>query len=219
MDRDTAVGLVRKRLGNLQGTFLDADIITEMQLQQDTLERGPTLPWFLLSQRNDTYTTVGEERIALPVDFLREYEDGCLFYFNESYNPAVDSSDGPWRGLEKDSWDALKLAYQVRTGPPEKYALSDGYFRIFPLPDEAYLLRMIYYQKGSSLSTNVTDNVWLTFAPDLLIAQTAQVIANLYLQNAALAERLKAEVMEAKGNLLRNIVAREMANLESTMGD
>lgn len=214
MDRDTAVGLVRLRLGNLQGTFLDSAIVTEMQLQQDTLERGPTLPWFLLSERSDTYTTPGEERIALPVDFLREYEDGCLFFYSAS------DTDEPWRGLKKDDWDSLKLAYQNRTGSPEKYAVSDGYFRLFPTPDDLYLLRMIYIRKGSDLTTgNVTDNVWLNNAPDLLIAATAHAIADLYLQNAALGQRLQVAVQIARDRVMRDNVAREMANYEQTMGD
>lgn len=215
MDRDTAVGLVRKRLGNLTGSFLDADIITEMQLQQEVLERGPTLPWFLLSERSDAYTTVGEERIALPVDFLREYEEGALFYFNESLD-----EDEPWRALKKDDWDALKAAYQTRTGSPEKYALTEEYIRLFPTPDAEYLLRMIYYKRGVDLTSgNVTDNIWLLNTPDLLISLTAQVVANLYLQNAALGQRLDLEVQRAKDRLLRETTAREMANYEQTMGD
>ena len=100
MIRDTAVDLLMKRLGNRRGTDFQNTIITEMvSVQEDVLEQDPTLPWFLVSEVSNATTTVDDERVALPGDFLQEFEDGALYVLDES---------GEELEVFRDDWDRIK---------------------------------------------------------------------------------------------------------------
>ena len=171
MDRDSAVSRVKRNLAFKTGTSLDTDIIEALQDAQVELEKGTTLPWFLESEVSSISTVDGEERVKLPGDFIREWEDDPLWYYNGDADEAADK----WTPLAKDDLEELRRIYPGE-GAPEAYQLDIKYFRIFPTPDDEYTLKMIYYKHDTVLTSNV-ENLWLEHFPWLLIGKAGVTIA------------------------------------------
>ena len=137
MTRDEAVTRIQRTLGFT--TANTTEIRDALQDSQVELERSAELPWFLLSEVASISTVKDEERILLPTDFLREWEDDALWYFNGTADLDADK----WVPLTKDDIQFLR-GHRPSTGPPpEAYAIDGLYFRIFPTPDAVYTLKQI----------------------------------------------------------------------------
>lgn len=175
MTRDEAVSRIQVKLGFR--TDKAADIVNYLQDEQIKLEKRPVLPHWLVSEVSDITTTINEERVHVPADFLREYEDpdggDQLWYFNPS---AADTDK--WTVVVKSDMETLREAYPG-SGPPKLYALTEDYFRIGPTPDDTYTLKMIYYKKDALLTTNI-ENAWLANMPDLLIGRAGMQMAEAF---------------------------------------
>lgn len=169
MFRDVARARIQQTLG-FRGDK-ETEIIAALQDAQVMLERGATLPWFLLSEVASISTSDGEERMALPTDFLREWEDDPLWYFTAGTGGDPDA----WTELAKDDLALLRKRYPGE-GAPVAYALDVKYFRIFPTPDDTYTLKMMYFKADAILTTNI-ENQWLTYFPYLVIGEAGILIA------------------------------------------
>lgn len=169
MTRDEGVALIKQQLAFRR--TLDSAIVDQMKFAQTTLEAAPTVPWFLISEDSYAVTTADEERLASPGDFLVEAEDARLYYRPDDF---PDSDDVE---LKKEDYDQLKRDFVgVPSGPPQAYALLGEYFRLFPLPDAVYTIRLIYYKRDTVLSSNV-ENGWLKHVPLLLLGSALKLIA------------------------------------------
>lgn len=132
MTRDEAVAIIQQQLGFRSD--LTSTIITTMKLAQDQLELGPTLPWFLLSERSFNLTTVDDQRVPVPLDFLQEYEESALIFVKSADEEII---------LGKRDLDKLLKDFPAglpeddnQTREPQFYALRGTYFIIFPVPDQ-----------------------------------------------------------------------------------
>src|SRR3990172_13346945 len=161
MIRDAFITLLKQRCRREADATLDARIVSEMLfIQEQILEGGLTLPWFLLSENLTAFTEIGEERIQIPInvdgvvgkDFLREHEEGTLWYY--------DVTRDEWIELVKEDYDSLIATYTNGTGTPKYYALDGDYFRLKPTPDAVLQLRIKCYLREPVLSTNI-ENKWL----------------------------------------------------------
>lgn len=169
MTRDEGVALIKQQLAFRR--TLDSAIVDQLKFAQTTLEAAPTKPWFLVSEDSYALTTADEERVAVPGDFLEEVEDARFYYRPDDF-PDSDEVE-----LKKEDYDQLKRDFlQVPSGPPQAYALLGDYFRIFPLPDAAYTVRLIYFKPDTTLDTNV-ENGWLKHIPMLLLGSALKLIA------------------------------------------
>jgi hypothetical protein len=215
MTRAQFITLLKQRLYNNTDSALDAIIVSEMDLVQSTaLEGAEFYPWFLLSEFVTSYTTAGERRMALPSDFLAEWEDGTLWIYDES------SSDDKWIELWKDDYDAL-LARYPGEGKPVAYAQDNGYFYLFPQPDAIHTLKMRYYQK-QTLPSDLADgetNLWLTQASDWFLTETGYTISAFHLDLRDLEVKFDKARAESKRRLYVKHVALEEQNIHRTMGD
>ena len=161
MLRADVVARIQRKLGFRDDQ--ETNIINALQDAQLKLERRPLLPWFLRTEISSVSTVSGEERVGLPTNFLREDEESALWYFNGT---ATDDAD-KWTELIKDDLSVLRNAHPGE-GPPTNYAISGNYYRIFPTPDDIYLLKQIFMGKDTVLDTNI-ENEWLKYASDLMI--------------------------------------------------
>lgn len=210
MLRDDAVARIKRRLLYRSGSTIDADIVNALQDAQVRLEGRPFLPWFLVSEVSSILTTSGEERIPLPTGFIREIEQDALWYYN-----SAAATDEQWTPLMKDDLDALRSAYPG-VGAPKAYALLDDYFRIFPTPDAAYTLKMIFYKEDTVLDTNV-ENGWLLHAPWLMIGEAgADIAASLGMEKAEM--RFDKQAADAVRDLFIETTAREEAGRSRVKG-
>lgn len=207
MTRDEAVSLIQQQLSFR--TDQSTNVVTYLQLAQQTLEKSPALPWWLKSERSTIATTSGEQRIQVPSDFLREDDDSQLAYI-------PTSTDSDIVHLKKDSVAELEAMYQRTTGAPEAYALDGMYFRIFPTPDAAYTIRMVYFKRDTVLTTNV-ENKWLQHLPYLLMGVAGGMMASALRDKTAQAT-FQGWAAEGYKLLLTENVARETANMDMQIG-
>lgn len=169
MTRDEAVTEIQNTLAFR--TDKSAEIVLALQRAQTKLEKGAVLPWFLQTEVASETTVSGEERVAIPTDFLREWEEDPLWYFVVG----TGGDDDAWTELAKEDLALARNKYPG-SGPPKVYVLDVSYFRIFPTPDDTYTLKMIYYKTDVVLSTDVT-NLWLTHLPYLMIGEAGRLFA------------------------------------------
>jgi hypothetical protein len=173
MLRDAAVAMIKQGLGFRSD--LDSEIVTEMRFQQEEiLEQGATLPWFLLSAVSSLATGGTPETVALPSDFLLEYEEAALWFLD-----TTQTADEQWIKLSKTFIDETKtsaIATWSDADVKPTYSIVNKLIYLAPIPDDVYDLRIIYFAQDTQLSSNVT-NLWLTHAADLLIARTGLAIA------------------------------------------
>jgi len=218
MLRDAAVDIIMKRLGNNTDTSLRDDIINEMAFVQETiLEGGEFKPWFMLSEVSSVNGSASEERLALPSDFLMEYEQGALYRYDTS-------ADNPWVELVKDDIDRLRALYSETEDKPLYYALAGDYFLLKPTPDAVYTYKMRYYKTQTSLAGTYGDaanveNAWLKHASDWFIGEVGAIIASQYLQSEVLAQRFMEQAAKGKLRVRTQHYAREEANWTRAMGD
>lgn len=217
MDAAKVISTALNRAGRLAGNATyEGYALDELNLLIQGLERGETvsgggffLPWFLLTENSTTTTTVDEPRVALPADFLQEWEDSALDHLK---------ADGSVVPLTKMPLDRLD---QTVSGDPKYYALGSSYFYIAPVPATAQTLRMKYYAASVEVvaPTAGKTNGWTANAPQLLVAGVAAAIAASYLYNERLAAIERGRVQTALRALRIAHEARENANLAGSIGE
>lgn len=219
MLRDAAVDLIMKRLGGRSDTDLRDDIIREMvYVQENILEGGPFYPFFLVTEISTAVATISDERLQLPPDFLHEWEDGALYYFD-----VLDTSN-PWKPLIRDDWDAIKAEHTTATDAlPTHYDIAGDYFLLTPTPDEAYTFKFRYYGADAALTgpygTNNIENLWLDKASDWLIGEVGAIIATQYLLSDKMHTMFVAQATRGRKRIQDLSVSMEESNKSRSMGD
>jgi hypothetical protein len=209
MTRDEGVAHIKLQMAFR--TTLDSTIVSMMQLAQTNLEAMPTKPFFLTSEDSVINTTPTEQRIPLPADFLQEIDEAVLRYV-----PLVPTETNPEKDLIKDDFDVLRKNFfdpqtgTLLTGSPEAYAILGPYFRIFPTPDAVYPIKMPYYKRDTSLSTNV-ENGWLKHVPFLLLGAAGKLIAKGPVRDQV-ADGVFTEWVATGTALLNNLTEARMAS-------
>ena len=161
MDINQIVSLVAYRMGNVRGQ--DTAIQNEVYQAINRLEVREFLPWFLLSEMNFYTTKIGEPRVPIPRGFLMEYEEGSLF---------LDIPETEYTTICKKSLDQIADEWTMKSGKPLYYALTNSYFRLYPIPDAGYKIEMIFYRKSEFLKHEDGENAWFDNASDLVVAET-----------------------------------------------
>ena len=208
MTRDEAVNRIQVLLGFrtdlvtvIQNALLDAQVEIEME---------PELPWFLQTEVAFSPTVDGEERKELPDDFIKEIDEDALWLYQ-----AELEDDEQWTPLIKEDISLLRRKLPA-SGPPRAYAIDGRYFRLFPKPDGVYILKLMYFAKDDTLTTNI-ENRWLKYAPSILIGVAGKKVASAARDTTAHAEFAD---METKGRVLlyNYTVAREEEGRRRIMG-
>lgn len=192
---------------------LRTQCLLEMKLAQESLEAGETLPWFILTESAFTETVIGERRVKLPPDFLRESEEQRLVWFDDQECE---------HEIIKGGYDELMKEYgSAAEGDPEKYCIRGPYIQLFPTPTSVRKVEYSSYYGRQQVPLDSVDsqNAWFANAPDLLIARTGIVIASNYLKDAELMTLFDGLLRDAHKRLFHNEVAREEANRERLMED
>ncbi len=208
MVRDAAVDLLMLRLGKRRDTALRVSIISELVIaQEDLLEKDATLPWFLVSEKTTLATIASNEEVALPSNFLQEWEDGALYIVNDS---------GTEVELLRHDWDKIK-GDTTGEALPKYYDIVGSNIALEQVPDKVYTLYYQYYKKDTSLAGTYggagnTENLWLQWAGNLLIAHAGFVLASQYLFSDKMADAFNKQITRANDALARKNTAMEMSN-------
>jgi len=195
MDRDTMVARIQEKLGFR--TTLVSNIQGALQDEQDELERGATLPWFLL-QEDQTFTitpavpaTATPQQYNLPTGFISEADDqdGNLRLQIRTPGPQTFIEKMDYREAEefffatrKVWWDGTEIVTQSTQAPPTPgqpkiYVLRKNQVRIYPGPDKIYNLLWTYYAHDQRLDGANITNQWSTNIPWLLIGRAGLKMA------------------------------------------
>ena len=219
MIRSEAEDQIRETLGRT-GTDLRTEIIFAMNLAKRQLEGAPELPWFLLTEVSSVTCTAGDERLQVPTKFLREAEeDSGLFIYNTSDLDADNPDE--WIALQKWDNETLRDNYSDQTvalDQPTHYALVGDYFKLYPVPDEAYTLKMIYYSQDTDFSSGSdTENEWLKWAPDVIIGKAGKWVATRK-RDIKARKMFEEDYREALARMMIENEARRQANWTQGMG-
>lgn len=167
MFRDVAIARVQAGLGFT--TSLSDHIALRMQEEQRDLERGKTLPRFLLLEDETLTLAQGTTDVALPTNFLRRSE------FSLRYTPTSETKSKviPWKRFD-EAYEAIEEDSDA-AGPKVAIFRTDS-IRFLPEADVAYSITWTYYRKDDLLTSNI-ENLWLANAPELIIGGAGLRIA------------------------------------------
>lgn len=207
MTRDEMVAAIHRHLGFRSDQT--ANILLELPQAQRRLELAATKPWFLLSEYSETSTVTEDSRVALPLDFIEEHDENGLSIYS--------AEDEEWLPLVKNDLDTLQALFGSSPGFPRGYALTGNYFRLYPIPDGVYTLRMLYYKYADELSTGASTNGFLEHVPELLIGRVGIRVAQTLRDKDALVT-FREMVTEANIELYRQNEAKKHANASYQMG-
>lgn len=235
MDRDTAVARIASKLGFR--TDINTAIIAALQDAQDEMERGTTLPWFLI-QEATTFTvtppvpaTAAPQEYALPTGYIKEtdYRDGDLRYQQSVPGPMVflermdyTQAENYFFGRRLIKWN-LNVEIiesedtQFTPGTPLVYVIRKTTVRIYPGPDKTYNLLWDYYAHDAAVSGGNITNQWLTFSPWLLIAKAGLLVAT-DLRDAEALSYFQGLEAGATRDHLAQIYERERGGRPQAMG-
>jgi hypothetical protein len=195
MDRDTMVARIQEKLGFKQ--TLAPNIQSALQDEQDELERGATLPWFLL-QEDQTFTITPPvpavstpQQYNLPTGFISEADDqdGNLRVQLTTPGPQTFVQKMDYRvaeefffGQRQVWWDGAEVIVQSATQPPtpgqpKVYVLRKNQVRIYPGPDKVYNMLWTFYAHDARLDGSNVTNQWSTNIPWLLIGRAGLKMA------------------------------------------
>lgn len=213
MNRTQICNLVLARIGRREtDAYAVAQAKLELTLVQERLEGGAFLPWFLLTSEQTLTTVASTREVALPDNFLREWDDYPLQFYDSTASPA-------YMPLTKDDFDVHLAEFgEADDGEPQAYALSGVVFDLFPTPDYAYPLKWRYFARDAVLSDSVLTNNWTANAADLLVAELGVVMAG-YARRDDLVNLFAAQKAEALKRLTAFDIARKQAALSAFRGD
>lgn len=205
MTKQEAIDLLKLRLGSREDSDLDALIVAELNLSQETLEASHPYYWF--GQKDDTGRQLIAENnsLAEPSDFIIEIED-CVLEI---------SIDGvSFTEVVKSDYDDLLRNYR-ESGPglPKHYALVNSTLYFGPTPDQAYYIRQKYHGRdvGISTLTSTGTNNWLTIASDLLLSH-AGISVSSWIKDFSAMQMFAGKYTEAKNRLATLHEARMETN-------
>jgi hypothetical protein len=216
MNVKESLDLLMARLGNRTSTVLRTNCLREMKVVQEQLEGAETLPWFIISEEATAVTTeemIGDPRLPLPTDFIREVEDDNLWYVED---------DGTLVEIAKVGYDEgrAQIDDNAEPGTPSLFSIRGEDIILRPAPDRVMTFRLpSYYAKQDPPSDDVlNENGWFKWVPDLMIAKTGVVVAGHYLKDQELVGLFGAEQQRAVQRLANLETAREEANRSRRMG-
>jgi len=167
-------------------------------------ELGNFLPWFLETESSGLVTVAEQDWIALPADFLREYDEGIML---------ITDADGAEQKLVKTpSLDRLFSEEDDDSGFPKGYYLFRNRIYLRPIPDSIFSVRFFYHGKSTVLDDSNTEaTYWGKYADSALIFGAATIFAGTVLQNEKLARTLSSLEERAIGELMVMDEARKHA--------
>lgn len=143
--------------------------------------------------------TIDSQYTSLPTDFI------------EAVRVMLTSPSTRRLELITNSELMDKRATSETAGTPAYYAIVDGSFEVYPIPDQDYSMEILYFGRITALSASITTNWMLDYNPDAYLYgslaaaapylgedQRTQIWASLY-QNAISGINLEDDKAKASG--------------------
>lgn len=198
------LSIARFRLGNKRN--FDEQLVAEIKMAQNGLERDPKLNlWFLF--RSFTFQSyIGERTYPMPNDFVK---------MAEMYQPYFQNPEGAVFDIKRKP--AHLVFRPTTTGSPEYYGMEGQMFVTDKNADGVY--RIFYYGSDVELISSVQEeNNWTRLAPNVLVLRAVMNIAKT-VRDMDLFTLTKAEYDVEYRNLSDMCVAQEDYGYDISRGD
>lgn len=220
MNGSAAVDLIMSRLGNRTQASLRSIVVSEMEIvQSDLLDRLEFKPWFLRTTDSTLVTVAESDTVTLPSNFSGFDDDWGGVWWKDTSRASYDQ----WTKLEKIRYADAVAAYRDDEdgllGSPKVFDIANLTLLLRPVPDMVYSLKLDYYKLDTAPTDTTATNLWLTYAPKLLIASTAQIVAATHLQNTELAQTMQGEMETALKQLWKTHERRTHEQMSYNMGE
>lgn len=173
MLRSVAITRINDGLGfRAAGNELESKIVLRLQEAQRDLERGKTLPRFLLQENQTLSLLSGASTAALPAGFLRESDENRLHYFGAASSRAIFLS----RRYYIDAVDAQLNDDVELPVAPTVYVMRKTTIDFITTANANYTLYWDYYKAADILASDI-ENAWLAGAPEWLIGEAGYRLA------------------------------------------
>lgn len=148
----------------------NALILEKLLITQRNLERGKTLPRFIITE-DATFTGLANvATAAIPASFIRWVEDAP---------PSYTTSTGKYRELEVGDLQQLRRLWTGSSETtPFAIARRKSTIQLFPTPTLAWTVTYSYYAKQTVLALDADENAWMLEVPDLMIAGAGFLLAS-----------------------------------------
>lgn len=206
--------LVMARLAGRTAVNTRALVVTELNEKIRQFERGPVKPWFMEKLLSGT-VTAATATIALPADFLEEYEEGAF---------RIATLDGVWSDPDprKVPIEALeKETDGLAPSIPYGYSIFGNSIYLGPTPDLDYPYKLKYYGRTDVIvdNTDPISNPWALEFFNLLSLSSAHVVAVTHLQSTDIAAKIQPELKTAYDEFWRAVESRKHVNMDYLLGD
>ncbi len=209
MSRSTAIARINQGIGfRAAGNALEANIILMLQEAQRDLEKGKTLPRFLLQESQPLTLDAGTHTVALPTGFLRDSDENPIHFFPVTTTRPRYLTRYGYR-VASEATDLVQEndpAQTAESGAPERYAIRKATIDFIVNADQTYTLYWDYYKADAVLDSNIT-NEWLENASEWLIGEAGWRLAMDLGNVDAVA---KFDQMRKAGN--RAVIGEEIAS-------
>lgn len=142
-------------------------------------------------------TSAGEEWYLLPNDFVNEDALTCTVTSNE---------------YPLDKW-TMQQHVDVRVGTtyqgiPRAYSLYDEQIRLYPIPNDVYVITLYYMQRLTELSAGSDTNAWTTHGELLIRSRAKWDLYQNLIHAPEQAVLMKQMEMEAFANIRGEVTKR-----------
>lgn len=191
------------------GHLQEAMFARRLQEAQRDLEKGKTLPRFLLLENQSLFLAAGTHNITYPGGFIRDDDDNRIHY------TPIDSNV-PYYLTPMRYNDAVRVMSarqrpdepQLETIAPQVYTFRNFDIDFITTADVDYNLTWNYYAQAAILNGNGDTNLWLQYAPEWLIGEAGERIARSLRDQDALAEFQEMKT-KARAAIFGDMIADE----------
>jgi hypothetical protein len=219
MNRSDAVRRVNDAIGfRPDGNALEAKIILRFQEAQRDLEKGKTLPKFLVQEDQTLLLPAGAHTVALPAGFLRDVDEtGIRFYSQPGSRPfflrRVYYKDGIQASAFVSEFDPTTT---LSGRAPKFYAIRLTTIDFISPVTRDTTLVWDYYKAAALLTTDI-ENEWLKNAPEWLIGEAGLRMARS-LGNAQALQEFDALRTAGRAAIFGEDLASELSSGPLAMG-
>jgi hypothetical protein len=153
------------------GHSLEAVFVRRFSEAQRDLEKGKTIPKFLLQEDQTLALASGTHSVPLPTGFMRESDETLIRYYPQG-------TDKPTFLARRFYIDAVQAQIQPQNLPtsPSIYVIRKSTVDFITTADRNYTLYWDYYKSADAFALNA-ENAWLLNAPEWLIGEAGYRIA------------------------------------------
>lgn len=199
------------------GNPLEATILSRLKEAQRDLEKGKTLPKFLLQENQPLTLLSGAHTAALPTGFLRESDENRLHFFPSTSTRPVFLARRYFQDAATATGETLEDSPLPATSvPPSIYVVRRTTIDFITNASQTYTLYWDYYKAADIITTNA-ENAWLANASDWLIGLAGGSLATSLRNADAVGEFAKLE-QRGRAAVFGEDIAAELASGPLQMG-